>query len=298
MLLDVVRLRDSDLVSADAEIFRVAVLSWCVAWHQVPAGSIPDDNVVLARLLGFGRDVAAWVAVRAAGGLRGWTQASDGRLYHPVVVEKVLAALDTRAEQRAKTKAARLAALAKREAERLAAEKSVTESVTDRAQKSVTDSATDPVTSSKGREGKVREEKVTLTPPSPAAPPASEPTAPGGGDGAVSPESLRSRIAAVDKSAVRKAIGIGALIGLVRVFGASVTPHNEQEWPREANGLQIGVVAVIFWEAMANSSPIRQPSGFRKVRTAWESLGLEDRRAIAAEAMADLGIETDQKGAA
>ena len=50
MQLDVVRLRDSDLASiADAEVFRAAVLSWCVAWHQVPAASLPDDDVALSR---------------------------------------------------------------------------------------------------------------------------------------------------------------------------------------------------------------------------------------------------------
>jgi len=56
MPLDVLRLRDSDLASVeDAEVFRCAVLSWCVSWHQVPAASLPDDDAVLARLLGFGR---------------------------------------------------------------------------------------------------------------------------------------------------------------------------------------------------------------------------------------------------
>ncbi len=92
MPLDVQRVRDSDLACADPEVFRAAVLSWCAAWHQVPAGSLPDDDTLLARLLGFGRDVAAWAAVRAAGGLRGWERHSDGRLYHPVVVEKALEA--------------------------------------------------------------------------------------------------------------------------------------------------------------------------------------------------------------
>jgi hypothetical protein len=34
MPLDVVRLRDSDLVTEpDGEVFRANVLSWCVGWH-------------------------------------------------------------------------------------------------------------------------------------------------------------------------------------------------------------------------------------------------------------------------
>jgi hypothetical protein len=86
MPLDVRRLRDSDLAGVeDGDVFRAAVLSWCAAWHQLPAGSLPDDDAALARLLGFGRDVRGWRRVRAKGGLRGWIRCSDGRLYHPVV---------------------------------------------------------------------------------------------------------------------------------------------------------------------------------------------------------------------
>lgn len=88
--LDVVRLRDSDLAGVgDPEAFRASVLSWCVAWHQVPAGSLPDDDATLCRILGYGRDLEGWKRVRAAGGLHGWIKCSDGRLYHPVVAEKV-----------------------------------------------------------------------------------------------------------------------------------------------------------------------------------------------------------------
>lgn len=88
MPLDVRRLRDSKLAaSADGEAFRCSVLLWCAAWHQLPAGSLPDDNVELATLAGFGRMVAQWKKVRA-GALYGWEKCSDGRLYHSVVVEK------------------------------------------------------------------------------------------------------------------------------------------------------------------------------------------------------------------
>ena len=89
MPLDVARLRDSDLAATpDAEVFRTAMLSWCAAWHQVPAASIPDDDAVVARLVGLGRDVNGWRKLRAAGALRGFVKCSDGRLYHPVVAEK------------------------------------------------------------------------------------------------------------------------------------------------------------------------------------------------------------------
>jgi hypothetical protein len=95
MPLDVVRLRDSDLAAtaSDAE-FRAAIMLWCVSWHQIPASSLPDDDAVLAMLSGFGRGpsaVAEWMKCRE-GALRGFVKASDGRLYHTVIVEKALEA--------------------------------------------------------------------------------------------------------------------------------------------------------------------------------------------------------------
>lgn len=109
MPLDVLRLRDSDLASApDAEVFRCSVLSWCVAWHQLPAASLPNDDTALARLLGFGRDLRGWKKVRAGGGLRGWVECSDGRIYHPVVAEKAAEAWDGKLAQRWRTEGARV----------------------------------------------------------------------------------------------------------------------------------------------------------------------------------------------
>jgi hypothetical protein len=88
MPLDVRRLRDSrTAAAATGEEFRAAVLLWCAAWHQVPAASIPDDDIELAQLAGFGRVIAEWRKVKD-GALRGWVKCSDGRLYHPVVAEK------------------------------------------------------------------------------------------------------------------------------------------------------------------------------------------------------------------
>lgn len=109
MPLDVLRLRDSELAAEpDGEVFRCAVLSWCVSWHQVPAASLPDDDSLLCRLLGFGRDLRGWKRVRDAGGLRGWVQCADGRLYHPVVAEKARDAWRGKMEQRWRTEAARV----------------------------------------------------------------------------------------------------------------------------------------------------------------------------------------------
>lgn len=88
MPLDVVRLRDSDLASrVTGEEFRAAVMLWCASWHQKPAASLPDDDVILSSLAGFGRVVKEWEAVKQ-GAIRGWIKCSDGRLYHTVVAEK------------------------------------------------------------------------------------------------------------------------------------------------------------------------------------------------------------------
>jgi hypothetical protein len=92
MPLEVRRLRDSGIVGvADAEVFRCALLSWCVAWHQVPAGSLPMADANLCRLVGLGRDIKTWKNIKL-GAMRGWRPFADGRLYHPVVSEKVIAA--------------------------------------------------------------------------------------------------------------------------------------------------------------------------------------------------------------
>jgi hypothetical protein len=106
MPLDVMRLRDSDLaVLATGDAFRAAVLLWCAAWHQVPAGSLPADNRLLANLAGYGRDLDGWASVKADA-MRGFVECSDGRFYHPIVCEKAIEADDQRNKQRKRTEAA------------------------------------------------------------------------------------------------------------------------------------------------------------------------------------------------
>ncbi|MBC3906224.1 DUF1376 domain-containing protein [Undibacterium sp. NL8W] len=92
MELDVRRLRDSRFAaSADGEAFRAAILLWCAAWHQTPASSLPDDDIELANLAGYGRVVKEWRKVRAEA-LHGFIKCSDGRLYHPVIADKAVSA--------------------------------------------------------------------------------------------------------------------------------------------------------------------------------------------------------------
>lgn len=98
MELDVRKLRDSRFaaqVSGDG--FRAAVLLWAAAWHQVPAGSLPDDDLELANLAGYGRFIKEWKKVRDEA-LYGFVKCRDGRLYHQTIAEKARAAWQGRLE--------------------------------------------------------------------------------------------------------------------------------------------------------------------------------------------------------
>jgi len=92
MELDVRRLRDSKFAAGvDAEAFRAGILLWCAAWHQIPAASLPDDDIELANLAGYGRVLKEWKKVKNDA-LHGFIKCSDGRLYHPVIAGKAVAA--------------------------------------------------------------------------------------------------------------------------------------------------------------------------------------------------------------
>ena len=54
-----------------------ALLLWSASYAQNPAGTLPDDDVELARLAGFGIDLEGWRGLRN-GALYGW---------HPVAVD-------------------------------------------------------------------------------------------------------------------------------------------------------------------------------------------------------------------
>lgn len=109
MPLDIVRLFGSRFhaVANDSE-WRAGVTLWAKSFHQVPAASIPDDDVELCRLAELGRDLKAWKKVKAVA-LLGWIKCSDGRLYHPVVAEKANDGFQRKTAQRARAKKANAA---------------------------------------------------------------------------------------------------------------------------------------------------------------------------------------------
>jgi hypothetical protein len=100
MPVDITRLFGSAFHAraTDAE-WRAGVTLWLRSFHQVPAASLPQDDVTLARLAELGRDLKAWRKVKAMA-LHAWVLCRDGRLYHPVVAEKALEAWIVRLGQR------------------------------------------------------------------------------------------------------------------------------------------------------------------------------------------------------
>lgn len=108
MPLHVARLRDSDLASEEhPEACWYAVLLWSASWHQLPAASLPNNDAVMAKLVGLGRDVRTFRKHRDAA-LRGFILCDDGRLYHPMVAEQAMIAWEGKLQQRWRTECARI----------------------------------------------------------------------------------------------------------------------------------------------------------------------------------------------
>lgn len=92
-----------------------AVLLWCEAFKQDPGGTLPDNDVALARLAGFGPDVEGWKRVRHLV-LCGWVPCHvDGdearqqnRLGHRVVAEQAVYAWNRKNGRKLGRDAARL----------------------------------------------------------------------------------------------------------------------------------------------------------------------------------------------
>ena len=105
MPIEIDRLFNSEFHAfSEAEAWRAGVTLWLKSYHQVPAASIPDNDIALTRLAELGRDVKAWLEIKDAA-LRGWILCDDGRLYHPVVAEKALEAWIAKLEHRKRSAA-------------------------------------------------------------------------------------------------------------------------------------------------------------------------------------------------
>lgn len=99
MPLHIMRLLTSETwLLGSGDECKAAMTLWCVSWQQVPAGSLPKNDRMLAILSGYGAadpNEPGWETVREHA-MRGWYECSDGRLYHPVLAETVTDALSTR----------------------------------------------------------------------------------------------------------------------------------------------------------------------------------------------------------
>jgi hypothetical protein len=107
-MLNVEHLLASELVATGSpEECWAALMLWCRAWKQVPAGSLPNDDRVLASFSGAGR---RWAKIRQVA-LHGFELCSDGRLYHRFLCAEVLRAKKMRQnyEERRDADRARLA---------------------------------------------------------------------------------------------------------------------------------------------------------------------------------------------
>lgn len=145
MALDLVRLFESDLYAlSTGEEFKAALTLWGKSFYQMPGGSLPDDERLLAHLSGAKR----WQAVKKMA-LKGWIKCADGRLYHPTVAQKAMEAWSSRLLRRARTEAARAARLGQ-----LQVNEGQDVSVTN----AVTDIVADAVTGTKRTEQKQREQ--------------------------------------------------------------------------------------------------------------------------------------------
>lgn len=96
--LDHERIQQSDTWALAAPNQRPWLLMlWMVAWQQTPCGSLPNSDELIAARIGM--ETREFQQNRKIL-LRGWKPAGDGRLYHPVIVEKVLGMLEWKVAQK------------------------------------------------------------------------------------------------------------------------------------------------------------------------------------------------------
>lgn len=149
MPLDVRRLLSSEtwIEAADDPRLGHALMSlWAESWHQVPAGSLPDNDRVLQRL-SMCPDAKEWRRIRERA-LLGWRRCSDGRLYHPVVVEKAQESWAHKVAQRERT----ALATAARERKRREKEEAIEKALRERDERANADARPDDVARDEGRD--------------------------------------------------------------------------------------------------------------------------------------------------
>lgn len=96
--LDMEQFRQSDTWAlASAPVRPWLLMLWAVAWEQVPCGSLPSDDELIAARLGL--DLDSFMTMKRVL-MRGWWLAEDGRFYHDVMVSRVSAMLEKKDKDR------------------------------------------------------------------------------------------------------------------------------------------------------------------------------------------------------
>lgn len=100
------------VVNTNGEAFRAAMLLILASWHQLPAGSLPNDDKQLSLLAGYGRFSKAFQKVKESA-LQDWILCSDNRWYHPKIAEVALHAwTEKQAAHEIKAKRSKIAQVA------------------------------------------------------------------------------------------------------------------------------------------------------------------------------------------
>ncbi len=220
MLLDVsVLLRSSLWIRArrDPRLGHAAVSLWCEAWHEVPAGSLPNDDEILAELARCEPDEWSRVKSRA---LENFVECSDGRLYHPTVCEKALEAWEYKVKSRERTRKATEA-----RANKVKGSTGFEESSSDRDDQRHDDVSRERDDHVTGVKGKGKEKGISLLLPSDEG---SSPQEPSGSDGPV--PSLPGIPSEAEVESIARSCPHREILALWAKAMPELTHHAPEDW--------------------------------------------------------------------
>lgn len=105
--MEAIKASDTWLKARTGAVRGALLLLWSEAWQQTPCGTLPNDDELISLLIDMPETT---FAKNRKVLMRGWVEASDGRLYHQTITARVLSMLDKRASdaKRAATRRAKL----------------------------------------------------------------------------------------------------------------------------------------------------------------------------------------------